>query len=56
MILPLGGLLIGALLGAFRAKQRGGKTADMAQWAAVFAMIGGVVGMFALVIISRQYV
>ena len=56
MIYPLGGLLFGALLGAFRAKSRGGKLADIAQWAAVFAMIFGVIGMFIAVIITRQYV
>lgn len=55
MILPLSGLFLGAVLGALRAKQRGGKPADMAQWGAVFAMIGGVIGMFALVIITRMY-
>ena len=55
MILPLGGLLIGALLGAFRARSKGGKAADLAQWAAVFGMIGGVIGMFALIIITRMY-
>lgn len=56
MIYPLGGLFIGALLGAYRAKRQGGKTADMLQWAAVFAMIFGVIGMFIAVIITRQYV
>ncbi|WP_375281663.1 hypothetical protein [Pseudooctadecabacter sp.] len=56
MIYPLGGLVIGALLGAFRAKQRGGKAADMAQWGAVFAMIFGVIGLFIAIIITRQYV
>lgn len=54
MIYPLGGLVFGALLGAFRAKQRGGKPADMAQWAAVFAMIFGVIGMFVLIIHTRM--
>lgn len=55
MIFPLGGLVLGALLGAFRAKSRGGNTADMAQYAAVFAMIFGVIGLFAMVIITRMY-
>jgi len=56
MIYPLGGLFFGAVLGAFRARRRGGKAADMAQWAAVFAMIFGVIGMFIAVVITRQYV
>jgi len=55
MIYPLSGLFFGAVLGAYRAKTKGGKPADMAQWAAVFAMIFGVIGMFIAVIITRQY-
>jgi hypothetical protein len=54
MIYPLGGLFLGALLGAFRAKQRGGKLADMLQWAAVFAMIFGIIGLFIAVIMTRM--
>lgn len=56
MIYPLGGLFLGAVLGAYRAKTKGGTVADMAQWGAVFAMIFGVIGMFIAVIITRQYV
>lgn len=56
MIFPLSGLFLGAVFGAVRAKMRGGKPADMAQWGAVFAMIFGVIGMFIAVIITRQYV
>ena len=54
MIYPLGGLLFGALLGAYRARSRGGKLADIAQWAAVFAMIFGIIGLFIAVYITRQ--
>ncbi len=53
MIFPLSGLLIGAIFGAFRAKSRGGKTKDMLQWGAVFAIIFGVVGIFVLIILQR---
>lgn len=53
MIYPLGGLLIGAIVGALRAKSRGGKPADMAQWGAVFAMIFGIIGLFIAVILTR---
>ncbi|MBU2993634.1 hypothetical protein Q4555_12650 [Octadecabacter sp. 1_MG-2023] len=56
MIYPLGGLFFGALLGAYRAKSKGGKVADIAQWAAVFAMIFGVIGMFIAIIITRSTV
>lgn len=53
MIFPLAGLLIGAIVGAFRAKSRGGKTKDMLQWGAVFAIIFGLVGIFLLIFLQR---
>jgi len=46
MIYPLGGLVIGALAGAIMARRKGGGTLDMLQWAAVLAIILGVVGLF----------
>ena len=54
MIYPLAGLVIGAIVGAVRAKLRGGKTLDMLQWSAVFAMIFGLIGLFALIFIERS--
>ena len=48
MIFPLAGLLIGAILGALRAKMRGGTTFDLLQWGAVFAMGFGLIGLFIL--------
>ena len=56
MILPLGGIVLGALMGAIRARMRGGKVADMLQWGAAFAVIFGVVGLFILVFIQRAAV
>ncbi|MDG1376294.1 MAG: hypothetical protein P8P56_04585 [Yoonia sp.] len=53
MIYPLGGLLIGAILGALSAKMRGGTGFDLLQWAAVFAIVLGLVGLFILVFIER---
>lgn len=53
MIYPLSGLLIGAILGALSAKRRGGKTLDLLQWGGVLAIMGGIIGMFALVLIER---
>ncbi|WP_334064303.1 hypothetical protein [Limimaricola cinnabarinus] len=53
MILPLTGLLIGALLGAWRAKRHGGGTADMAQWGAAHALALGILGLFLLLLLSR---
>lgn len=54
MILPLAGLVLGAAFGAWRARARGGNRLDVLQWAAVAGMIGGVIGLFALVLISRS--
>ncbi|CAA9404924.1 MAG: hypothetical protein AVDCRST_MAG15-1250 [uncultured Rubellimicrobium sp.] len=55
MIYPLSGLLIGALLGTLGARRRGGKRLDLLQWAAVGAIMGGIVGLFLLVFIERSY-
>lgn len=56
MIYPLAGILIGAIIGALRAKMRGGKMLDILQWAAVFGIIFGLVGLFLLIFIERSYV
>lgn len=56
MIFPLAGLAIGALLGALGARRQGGKRLDLLQWAAVGAIIGGIVGLFVLIFIERSYV
>ena len=53
MIFPLSGMLFGAVLGAFRARSKGGKGKDMVQWGAVFAIIFGLVGLFFLIFLQR---
>lgn len=53
MLFPLVGIAIGAVLGAMLAQSRGGNGKDVAQWAAVFAMILGLVGLFGVLIIDR---
>jgi len=53
MIFPLGGLIIGGVLGAVMAARRGGRVLDMAQWAAVMAIILGLVGLTVMVILDR---
>lgn len=55
MIFPLAGMFLGALLGVYRAKARGGKPLDLLQWGAVFAIIFGLIGLFALIIIDRSF-
>lgn len=56
MIYPLSGLIIGAILGAVRAKMRGGKVTDMPQWATATAILCGLIGLFILIFIERSYV
>ncbi len=55
MIYPVGGLLLGAVLGGVMARSRGGIGKDVAQWAAVLGMMGFVFGMFVLIMIERSY-
>ena len=55
MIYPFGGLLFGAILGAIRAKMRGGNRLDMLQWAGAFAIIFGLIGLFVLIYLERSY-
>lgn len=56
MIYPLSGLIIGAILGAIRARLRGGKVTDMLQWGAAFAILFGLAGLFILIYLERSYV
>ena len=53
MLLPIAGLLLGAILGALAARRRGGVGADLLQWGAVGAILGGLAGLFLLILISR---
>lgn len=46
--------LAGAILGAFNAKRRGGRAADMAQYAASYAIIFGLLGFAATIVINRM--
>jgi hypothetical protein len=51
-MIPLG-VLIGALLGALRARSLRGTRLDLLQWAAVGAILGGLAGLFLLIAITR---
>lgn len=55
-MLPIGGLFLGAILGAVTARKRGGSKADMAQYAAGYGIALAVAGMIAAVIIERSLV
>ena len=55
MLIPIFGLLIGAIFGGLRAKLRGGSTLDILQWAAVYALILGTIALFIMIGIYRSY-
>lgn len=55
-MLVIGGLVIGALWGGFSARRRGGKPADIAQYAAVYAILLGILGLFLTIVIERLMV
>ena len=50
----IGGLILGALSGGVTARKRGGKPADMAQWAAAWAILFGLVGLFVTLMLDRM--
>lgn len=52
-MLPLLTAIAGAVLGALTARRRQGNGYDMAQWAAVWAIIGGLFGLVAVSILAR---
>ena len=55
MLIPIFGLIFGAIIGGFRAKRRGGSTLDILQWAAVYALILGTIALFIMIGIDRSY-
>ena len=56
MIYPLGGFVLGALLGAVRARMRGGKMLDLLQWGAAFGIVFALIGLFIMVFLLRSAV
>lgn len=51
----LAGLILGAVLGAVRAKGRGGNSKDIWQYAAVHAIILGLLGLFLTIFLNRMF-
>ncbi len=49
----IGGILLGALLGALSARRRGGKPADLAQYATGFAVAFGLAAWILAIIFER---
>lgn len=52
-MIVIGGLLLGGLIGALSARKRGGNTLDMLQYGAVYAMVFGVLGLLATILLHR---
>jgi len=52
-MLPIFTSIAGAALGAFTAYRRKGNGFDIAQWAAVWAVMGGLVGVLAIIVLTR---
>jgi hypothetical protein len=50
----IGGLVLGAVTGGLTARRRGGKPADIAQWATVWAILFGLVGLFITLFLDRM--
>lgn len=48
------GALAGAFLGGYRAKTRGGKPADIAQYAGAHAIAFALLGLFVTIVIERM--
>ncbi|MBC7154035.1 MAG: hypothetical protein H5U19_05370 [Rhodobacteraceae bacterium] len=52
-MIVIAGLVLGALVGALRARARQGNRLDIAQYAAVHAMIFAVIGLFVTIALDR---
>ena len=52
-MLPLATAILGAVSGALTARRRKGNGFDVAQYAAVWAVIGGLAGFVAALLITR---
>lgn len=50
----IGGLILGAIAGGLTARRRGGKPADIAQWAAVWGIMFGLIGLFVTLVLDRM--
>ncbi|WP_157971078.1 hypothetical protein [Pseudogemmobacter bohemicus] len=52
-MLAIGGFVLGAVIGVFRARSLGGKAPDMAQYAFGIGLLLGVTGLFIQIILLR---
>ncbi|MGL4311626.1 MAG: hypothetical protein ACRCSU_14200 [Paracoccaceae bacterium] len=52
-MIVIAGLFLGSIFGGVIARKKGGDRLDIAQYAAVCALIGAMLGMFATIVIER---
>ncbi|WIY24088.1 hypothetical protein [Parasedimentitalea psychrophila] len=52
-MIVIGGLVIGALLGGYKARKRGGGLGDILQYAAAYGIILGLAGMLLTLMVHR---
>lgn len=52
-MIVIGGVVLGALFGAMSARRKGGKAADMAQYAAGYGIALGLIGLFLTIWLER---
>lgn len=53
-MIVIAGAVIGAFIGDRRARARGGNAADRAQYAVVYGIVLGLVGLFVTLILDRN--
>ena len=53
-MIVIGGMILGIVMGAGIARKRGGKPADMAQYAAGFAIAFSLLGLFVTIFLERM--
>jgi hypothetical protein len=52
-LLVISGMALGAILGALRARNLGGRRIDALHYAAAFALMGALLGLFATIAVHR---
>lgn len=50
----IGGFLLGAIGGGLRARSRGGRWADIAQYATVYGLLFALIGLFLTIYLDRM--
>ncbi len=52
-MIVIAGLILGAMLGAYTARKRGGRLGDILQYAAVYGILLGLFGMLITIVVHR---